>query len=93
MAQAKVTRKRVKFIYDGCVGQTVAVAGSFNNWDASAHILKDKTKKGSYELSVLLPREEIMYKLVVDGEWILDSLNSNRVSDGLGGENNVLAIA
>ncbi len=88
----KVTRKRVKFEYKGTPGLTVAVAGSFNNWNPTDKVLKDKAATGNYALSVLVPREEVSYKFVVDGEWIEDSLNEHKESDGMGGFNSILAV-
>jgi enterochelin esterase family protein len=36
------------------------------------------------------PAARLEYKLIADGEWLLDPLNPNRVDNGIGGENSYL---
>lgn len=87
-----VAKKRVKFEFAGQAGQNVYVAGSFNEWDPTTKQLKDKDKNGQFAISLLLPKEPVTYKFIVDGEWQADPANGEYVADGMGGVNSVLAL-
>lgn len=90
--KAAAAKKRVKFEFAGQPGQNVFVAGSFNDWDPGSKQLKDKDKNGQFAISILLPKEPLTYKFVVDGEWLADPANGEYVADGMGGVNSVLAL-
>jgi 1,4-alpha-glucan branching enzyme len=66
----QVKRKRVKFHIVADEGSKVAVAGTFNGWDPSRHVLKPKD--GVFQLSVLLEPGEYQYKFVVNNVWCVD---------------------
>lgn len=71
--------------------QKVSVAGQFNGWNTDSHQLRP-AGGGSYELFVRLPAGSHPYKLVVDGEWILDPSNPEKLDDGTGNENSVARV-
>jgi cyclomaltodextrinase len=71
--------------------QNVAVAGQFNGWNTESHQLRP-VGGGDYELFVRLPSGSHPYKLVVDGEWILDPANPEKLDDGTGNENSVARV-
>jgi len=66
----KVKRRRVKFHIEADAQSTVAVAGTFNGWDATRHVLKEKD--GVYTLSILLEPGQYQYKFVVNNVWCVD---------------------
>ncbi|KAK6205102.1 regulation of G-protein function [Scheffersomyces amazonensis] len=69
--------------------QEVILTGTFDNWSKSFPLVKETD--GSFSLTVPLPKssEPILYKYVVDGEWLVSS--TQRISkDESGNENNVL---
>lgn len=70
----------------------VNVAGQFNGWNMQSHELK-KTTDGTFELFVPLEPGRHPYKLVIDGQWTLDPAAAEKTSDGVGGENSVVAVA
>ncbi len=78
----------VEFIITEPTATSVAVAGEFNNWSASANpLVKDGV--GIWRASVPLKPGRYQYKFVVDGNWKTDPANSETAPDGLGGQNSV----
>ncbi|MGA1539502.1 MAG: alpha-amylase family glycosyl hydrolase [Chthoniobacterales bacterium] len=83
-----------RFTYRPAAGrkvESVHVAGSFNGWNTGSHRLLP-ARDGSYELFVSMPPGAHNYKLVVDGEWILDPANPEKHDDGTGNENSVARV-
>ncbi|MBN1425260.1 hypothetical protein JXA88_11960 [Candidatus Fermentibacteria bacterium] len=66
------------------------VAGSFNGWSATANPME--CVDGSFHSRLALSPGTYHYKFVVDGSWIADPTNPDRVDDGLGGHNSVIHI-
>lgn len=64
----------VRFTYEGNAS-SVALAGSFNDWSASAQPM-DNEGGGLWSTVVRLPAGLHEYKFVVDGEWITDPGNA-----------------
>lgn len=85
-------RRRVEFVIEAGQGKTVAVAGSFNDWDPTAKILADKTNEGVYRGVLMLAPGEYEYKFVVDGDWRIDENNPCFASNDLGTLNSVLKV-
>ena len=83
---------RVTFTWEGEIGKNVFVAGSFNNWDATAKQLIDKDGTGHYSCLCLLQPGRHEYKFVVEGEWLLDAGNPQVIDTPLGTQNNWLEI-
>ncbi|MEI9810165.1 MAG: glycoside hydrolase [Bacteroidota bacterium] len=53
--------------------KTIYLAGDFNNWSPNTFAMK---KQGSeWVLAVHLSAGKHLYKLVVDGKWIIDPAN------------------
>ena len=68
----------------------VYLAGSFNNWRPSELQLV-KTPVG-WELPIYLANGTHTYKFVVDGRWLEDDRQKERLPDGQGGYNSVYRI-
>ncbi|PUU83949.1 hypothetical protein B9Z19DRAFT_1098358 [Tuber borchii] len=64
----------------------VYVTGSFDDWGKSTKLNKEGD---AFIATVSLPSEKILYKYVVDGNWIVDT-TARREAGGDGIENNVL---
>jgi hypothetical protein len=73
---------------------SVHVAGSFNGWASSvAGGGWAMTLSGdSYSLTRALPNGVHQYKFVIDGQWVTDESNPERVSDGFSGFNSVMTV-
>ncbi|KAI0201897.1 hypothetical protein F4808DRAFT_86950 [Astrocystis sublimbata] len=67
----------------------VYVTGTFDDWKKTEKL--EKTGDG-FEKTVFLPgiSSNILYKFVVDGEWVIDH-TAPKETDGSGNENNVLS--
>jgi len=66
----------------------VYLAGSFNNWKQN-ELLMNKTATG-WVLPMYLAEGTHTYKYVVDGRWITDAANNEKLPDGQGDFNSVL---
>ncbi|MEL7239505.1 MAG: alpha-amylase family glycosyl hydrolase, partial [Planctomycetota bacterium] len=70
--------------------RSIHVAGSFNGWNAGGLAMTDDDGDGVWEASVDLPRGQIGYKFVVNGNvWLTDPTDDAtlREPDGHGGFN------
>ncbi len=73
-------------------GNTVNLAGDFNNWSTSADALT-KQADGSWSITKKLAPGRYMYKFVVDGSnWKEDPNAKETVDDGFGGKNAVMVV-
>lgn len=70
----------------------VHLAGQFNGWNTQSHELA-RGEDGVYGLFVALSPGRHAYKLIVDGQWMLDPANPEKTSDDTGGENSVVSVA
>lgn len=76
-----------------CAGvRSVGVAGSFNGWNPSEGEMTRRPELGIFERRIDIPPGRYEYRLVIDGVWQCDPYNPARLTNGLGGENN-LAVA
>ncbi|WP_345257676.1 glycogen-binding domain-containing protein [Flaviaesturariibacter amylovorans] len=77
------------FRLEGHAGaRSVFLAGSFNNWRKDALALHRYA--GGWILPVYLGEGTHLYKFVVDGQWLHDPANPDRMPDGHSGFNSVL---
>jgi serine protease AprX len=85
---------RLLFVYHNRVPRTVAVAGSFNNWNI--HELRLQESRDGW-WSAWMPKPgpgKHHYKYVIDGAvWLEDPGNSQREPDGVGGWNSTIEVA
>lgn len=72
---------------------SVAVAGSFNDWNAHSFVLDGPDSDGTFYGQKQLPPGTHYYKFVIDSEhWITDPDNPRQEPDGYGGMNSVITI-
>ncbi|MEI7721344.1 MAG: hypothetical protein WCJ23_05125, partial [Verrucomicrobiota bacterium] len=71
--------------------KSVCLAGAFNGWNSSSHLLS-REKGNLWSLSLPLSPGPQTYKLVVDGDWRLDPANSLTLADGTGQKNSLVKI-
>lgn len=69
---ATTGRKRIEFSIEAAGSSSVAVAGTFNDWEPAPLTAKSKGKSARFSRVFLLPPGRYEYKFVVDGEWISD---------------------
>jgi 1,4-alpha-glucan branching enzyme len=82
--------KTIEFRLTMPQAQTVAVAGTFNNWDTKRNPLqKDGT---NWRTSVLLAPGRYEYRFVADGQWLNDPNAKETVGNDFGSTNSVLVV-
>ena len=85
------SKRAVTFAVKGFEGRDVKVKGEFNAWNAEASFLK--WNDTAWTMPLVAEPGDYAYKLVVDGEEVLDTIyNKNTVANGMGGYNNVFSV-
>ena len=87
----KVQKKRITFKLEASEAREAILAGDFNNWDLTKHIMK-KDNKGTWSKIVTLAPGRYEYKFLVDGQWQNDPGNDQMVANSFGTLNNILTI-
>ncbi|MFL6255611.1 MAG: alpha/beta hydrolase-fold protein, partial [Pyrinomonadaceae bacterium] len=82
----------VTFIYRGAA-KRVEVVGDFTGWAPAGLALHDVPGMNNLKfIRLKFPAEaRLEYKLIADGEWLLDPLNPNKNDNGVGGLNSNFA--
>jgi dienelactone hydrolase len=70
--------------------ETVTLAGTFNDWNPRKLLFGKEN--GQWVCRINLAPGKYFYKIVVDGEWVLDPKNSTSEDDGNGNKNSVLIV-
>lgn len=83
------TSQGVLFVQPMTAGKTISIAGSFNNWSPTTHVMKRNQSLGIYELCLRLPAGKFQYRIVVDGTWQNDPYNPNTEPNPFGEVNNI----
>ena len=81
----------VRFEFTHPTASTVCVAGTFNNWQATAKPLHPLGGGRWLKETVLLPGT-YEYCLVVDGQWMPDPRAQESVPNPFGGRNSLLKV-
>jgi chromosome partitioning protein len=83
--------KPVEFILKQTQAQSVAVAGTFNDWDPSRTPMSP-SQEGAWKVTVWLPAGRYEYRFVVDGQWISDPSAKECVPNNFGSTNSALVV-
>jgi 1,4-alpha-glucan branching enzyme len=83
--------KPVEFTMHLPRAKTVAVAGSFNDWDATRTPLSP-VSGGEWKTTVWLPAGRYEYRFLADGQWISDPNARESVPNGYGSTNSVVVV-
>ena len=83
-------KRAITLSIPGFEREEVKVKGVFNAWNSDATILK--WTGNAFEAPLVLAPGEYAYKLVVNGEEVLDPSNEVTVPNGFGSFNNVLTV-
>ncbi len=86
----QVTNHTFTYIDSSDTVRSVAVAGSFNNWNPQGYELIKNKNAFSKEFTLVVGY--FYYKLVVNGVWITDPSNPLKVNDGGTGNNSIVKI-
>jgi 1,4-alpha-glucan branching enzyme len=83
--------KRIHFEFTSSAAESVAIAGSFNEWQPNATLMI-ALGQGRWAKDLVLPPGDYEYCLVVDGQWTPDPLASETVPNPFGGVNSVRKV-
>jgi len=88
----QVTTKRLRIEFTDEVAESVAVAGTFNDWRPEVTPMI-ALGDGRWVKDLALPPGTYEYRLVVDGyKWVPDPEARETVADPFGGVNSVLRV-
>lgn len=88
---AKQARRKQPFAISAPAAQSVAVAGSFTNWEQSPVPLK-RQKNGVWKTTLELDPGQHEYRFLVDGQWVDDPDCPQRAPNPFGSENCVRQV-
>jgi 1,4-alpha-glucan branching enzyme len=71
--------------------KSVKLSGTFNNWEKEGYTMQ-KTPNGEWIFPLYLKPGKYLYKLIVDGNWIVDPGNSLWEENEFNNGNSVLWI-
>jgi len=80
------------FTYIDRSAKSVAVVGSFNDWDATKSVLR-QTNDSVWSANIMLAPGRYEYQLVVDGKWIADPSSQQSSNSDFGAANSVLIVS
>src|SRR5262249_7122482 len=86
---------QVSFVYYGPQAGKVDLTGEFNQWSREGQAIPMVALSASgffYHTMQLSEPARLEYKFIVDGEWRLDPICSNRVDNGLGDSNSYFIV-
>jgi chromosome partitioning protein len=70
----------------------VYVVGDFNNWKISSESRLAKLQDGKWSTNIPLAPGKYRYKFVVDGQWMIDSQNSEKEQNQYGTFDSILKV-
>lgn len=80
------------FTYINHGAKTVAVVGSFNDWDATKNVLV-QSSDSVWSTNIMLTPGRYEYQLVVDGKWIADPGAQRSADSEFGAANSVMIVS
>ena len=86
----KRTKKTLYSLVYNEPGDDVKIKGEFNAWNPNSTVLE--RKGNGFSTYLLLSPGSYQYLYVVDGKEVLDPMNPDSVSNGMGGWNSVINI-
>ncbi|NNF00310.1 MAG: hypothetical protein HKN25_14920, partial [Pyrinomonadaceae bacterium] len=89
-ASPYLTDGKAYFYYAG-EAKSVMLAGDFTNW--APRIQLEKVDDGLFVKRVDLDNSaRAEYKLIIDGKWMIDPGNPQKIDNGVGGENSIVEM-
>jgi 1,4-alpha-glucan branching enzyme len=90
--KSKPRTKKTQFQLYAPGARSVALAGTFNEWDINMLPMK-KDNKGTWKASAALPPGRCEYRFWVDGVWYDDPNAQERVENPFGSHNCVRIVS
>ncbi len=88
----KSLSREVRFAVDAPDAKDIYIVGDFNHWKIDETSRLSRTPDGRWEKSVGLSSGRYKYKFVIDGEWVLDAKNNERVQNAFGTFDSIIAL-
>src|SRR5204863_2504964 len=86
--QENTNEVKIELKFDAGEARSVALAGSFNGWNATRNpFVKDG---GCWRITLTLPRGRHEYRFIVDGKWVSDPNARESKANPYGESNSVL---
>ncbi len=82
----------VRFTYDAPSARSVALSGSFNQWDAKGYLLSGPDQRGVWSITIPLAPGRYEYAFIIDRSVWLPDPHAPIIDDGLGGLNSLLEV-
>ncbi|MDD5427804.1 MAG: AAA family ATPase [Candidatus Omnitrophica bacterium] len=92
MDSVKSLSREVRFAIDAPDAKDIYIVGDFNHWKMDESSRLSRTPDGRWEKSMGLSSGRYKYKFVIDGEWVVDSKNSERVQNAFGTFDSIIAL-
>ncbi|MBX3364701.1 MAG: AAA family ATPase [Phycisphaeraceae bacterium] len=89
---ARQTSQGMLFVQPVAIGQRVAIAGEFNQWSPTSHIMRRNDDLSVFELTIPLAPGRYAYRLVVDGMWTHDQYNPQIEPNPFGERNSFVIV-
>lgn len=89
---ARQVTSGVLFVQPLAIGSKVAIAGDFNGWSDSQHVMRRNEEVGVYELVIPVPSGRYSYRLIIDGVWRPDPYNPAGEPNPFGERNSLLEV-
>jgi chromosome partitioning protein len=86
------TSQGLLFVQPIASGKRIAIAGAFNNWSTTEHVMKRNEQLGVHELCIRLPKGTFAYRLVIDGQWTHDVHNPTSEPNPFGELNSIAHV-
>jgi len=90
LERSRKTWQRITFDPKGKTYKRVQLAGEVNSWNPANTYLT--LKDGIWQTDLLLNPGKYQYQLVIDGKWMLDPANPEKMPNGMGGYNSVFHV-
>lgn len=90
-AESQPQMRPVRFEFYHPTARTVCVAGTFNDWHHSATSL-NSLGNGRWLNETIIPPGTYEYRFIVDGEWMIDPLMRETVTNQFGEKNSLLTV-
>ena len=86
------TFKETDFYVEAPHARDVFLVGDFNGWRIDDVSRLSKTDDGKWRKRISLTPGRYRYKFVVDGQWVLDSRNTEREVNSFGSFDSILKL-
>ncbi len=88
----EVVGKGIRFTISAPSANSVAIAGSFNNWDPHRNMLSPSGDRSIWSITLPLSPGEYEYLFIIDNKTWMPDPAAPEVDDGMGGKNSLLII-